>query len=159
MLLGKDLKREKSKKKVDGGKRNMGKKKEIDSEVETDGKDMADAEDRGTPIVEDNQVAKRSSYDPQSDEDGPSTLVHESLKSRPAKSKSHSGARTKYIPAGETQQQRDARTIFVGNLPVEVAQKRVNVSFFFTSFRCVYNMPSDCSQATPTPYSRTSPLC
>lgn len=63
-----------------------------------------------------------------SDEEGnPSTLVHESV-ANSGKSKGVA-AKSKYIPEDETPDRRDARTIFIGNLSVEVAQKRVRVSF------------------------------
>jgi RNA recognition motif-containing protein len=54
---------------------------------------------------------------------GTTTIVHESLKESSSKDKA--SAKLKYAPADETPEQRDARTIFVGNLPIEVAQKKV----------------------------------
>ncbi|KAH9942888.1 hypothetical protein B0H21DRAFT_695772 [Amylocystis lapponica] len=59
-----------------------------------------------------------------SDEEGdPSRLVHESL-SGGSKRKSSDRAKTKYVPPEETSERRDARTIFVGNVPVEVVKSR-----------------------------------
>jgi nucleolar protein 12 len=52
-----------------------------------------------------------------------STIVHETFKENSRKDKA--SAKLKYAPADETREQRDARTIFVGNLPIEVAQKKV----------------------------------
>ncbi|KAJ7672100.1 hypothetical protein B0H17DRAFT_184593 [Mycena rosella] len=58
--------------------------------------------------------------DSDSDPDAPPP-VHESLtkrvRTKPTK-------KTKVVPEGETPAQRDARTLFVGGLPVEVAQKK-----------------------------------
>jgi len=58
------------------------------------------------------------------DEDGddPNTLVHESLKKSAKKTK---GLKAKHVPQSETPELRDQRTIFVGNLPIEVASKTV----------------------------------
>lgn len=62
--------------------------------------------------------------DSDSDDEGdPSTLVHESL-STPKSSSSSSSKKIKYVPEDETSGQRDARTIFIGNLSVQLAQKR-----------------------------------
>jgi nucleolar protein 12 len=58
------------------------------------------------------------------DDDDPTTLVHESLKKSAKKKK---GPKTKCIPQTETPELRDQRTIFVGNLPIEVASKTVCV--------------------------------
>ncbi|KAK7464220.1 Nucleolar protein 12 [Stygiomarasmius scandens] len=51
---------------------------------------------------------------------------HESLSSKKGKGKDKSKPKRKekYIPDGETPVQRDARTIFIGNLSLEVAQKK-----------------------------------
>ncbi|KIM73678.1 hypothetical protein PILCRDRAFT_722317 [Piloderma croceum F 1598] len=52
----------------------------------------------------------------------PSQLAHESV-AKPA-GKSSRNRKSKHVPENETADQRDRRTIFVGNLSVEVAQKR-----------------------------------
>ena len=57
--------------------------------------------------------------DDDDDEGDPTTLVHESVKKLPTKRKG------KYIPPDETSSQRDSRTVFIGNLPAEIAQKKV----------------------------------
>lgn len=51
-------------------------------------------------------------------------LVHESVK---PKSKKKEKAK-KYIPINESQADRDRRTIFVGNLSLEVAKSKVSFS-------------------------------
>ncbi|KAK0457413.1 uncharacterized protein EV420DRAFT_1629835 [Desarmillaria tabescens] len=55
------------------------------------------------------------------DED-PSKLVHESV-AQSATFTGRSSQKRKFVPSDETQEQRDLRTIFVGNLSIEVAQK------------------------------------
>lgn len=62
-----------------------------------------------------------------SDEEGdPSKLVHETLlKGNSTKSAS----KKKYVPAGETKEQRDARTIFIGNVPIEAVTSRVCTTY------------------------------
>lgn len=65
-----------------------------------------------------------NSADSDSDEDGdPSKLVHESVVPG-GKTKGASG-KVKFVPSEETAEQRDARTVFVGNVPVEVVKSRV----------------------------------
>lgn len=65
-------------------------------------------------------------HDPEGDEEvsdeEPQHPVHESL--RKDRKHNRAGAKTKFVPADETAERRDQRTIFIGNLPVEVAQKR-----------------------------------
>ncbi|KAI0647963.1 hypothetical protein C8Q79DRAFT_906572 [Trametes meyenii] len=58
------------------------------------------------------------------DEGDPATLVHESLlKDGPPKGQSRNG-KAKHVPSEETPEQRDARTIFVGNVAVEITKSR-----------------------------------
>lgn len=64
---------------------------------------------------------------PDSAEDVEAAPVHESL-NKSNKRASRSGPKSKFVPADETPERRDQRTIFVGNLPVDVAQKRVRIS-------------------------------
>jgi nucleolar protein 12 len=49
-------------------------------------------------------------------------LVHESKKEKKVKVKS---VAQKYTPAGESAADRDRRTVFVGNLPIECAKGKV----------------------------------
>ncbi|KIP03853.1 hypothetical protein PHLGIDRAFT_37234 [Phlebiopsis gigantea 11061_1 CR5-6] len=62
------------------------------------------------------------SDDSDADEGDLSKLVHESVASG-GKAKSAS-AKVKFVPSEETTEQRDARTVFVGNVPVEVVKSR-----------------------------------
>ena len=59
--------------------------------------------------------------------------VHESLHADgPSK---HVPSKKRYVPEGETRDQRDGRTIFIGNLPVEAAKGKVN-SFWWRTNCC-----------------------
>ena len=60
------------------------------------------------------------------DEEEAEELVHESLKGQVATPK-HSKEKKpkKYVPADETSADRDRRTVFVGNLPIECAKSKV----------------------------------
>lgn len=52
--------------------------------------------------------------------------THESLGNGKTSTSKSRGSNKKFVPEGETNEQRNARTIFVGNLPVEVAKSKVN---------------------------------
>lgn len=84
---------------------------DLDSDVEAD-KAESSKVSMGGGLVTDGE-----------DSDGPSHLVHETLH-RDGSSPQKGEGKKKYVPADETQEQRDARTIFIGNVPPEVAQKR-----------------------------------
>jgi len=61
------------------------------------------------------------------EESGPSTIIHESLLNTGVKPDRRPSARKeKYAPLDESAEQRNLRTVFVGNIPSEVAQKRVS---------------------------------
>jgi nucleolar protein 12 len=63
----------------------------------------------------------------ESDDSEFSPLVHESI--APQKRDRSSKKKTKYIPEGETKEDRDARTIFIGNISVEVAKSKVSLQY------------------------------
>jgi len=63
--------------------------------------------------------------------------VHESLKHD---SKRGTRQNTKFVPPDETAERRNERTIFVGNLSVIVAQKRVRLKHVITSFDLTCNL-------------------
>ena len=76
--------------------------------------------------------------DPEEDH---SKLVHESLSSSTAKSRGRSSrAKPKYSPVEETPEQRDSRTIFIGNLPLEVARKKVRSTSRFPMSLVIINV-------------------
>jgi nucleolar protein 12 len=90
----------------------------------------------------------------------PHPPVHESLQ----KDKKHNraAAKTKFVPADETAERRDQRTIFVGNLSVEVAQKRVSpkVTLLFQLDPNMYDTSSSAaSQTAPAPHPKSDPYC
>lgn len=69
-----------------------------------------------------------------SDSDDPDAPppVHESL--LPKKEKRDRGRKkdkVRYVPPGETREQRDSRTIFVGNVPVEVVKSKVRLEIMY----------------------------
>jgi nucleolar protein 12 len=64
---------------------------------------------------------------PSDQEDSLSTLVHESVSGKTIRPSSR---KTKYVPEGETPSQRDQRTIFLGNIPLEVVKSRVSDSSY-----------------------------
>ncbi|KAJ6593184.1 hypothetical protein B0H19DRAFT_1245984 [Mycena capillaripes] len=70
---------------------------------------------------DEDEASEAVDSDPDESDDDAPPPVHESLtkrvRTKPAK-------KTKIVPSGETPVQRDARTLFVGGLPVEVAQKK-----------------------------------
>lgn len=66
-------------------------------------------------------------------EEDPDNLVHESLTKKNKKVRT---PKTKYVPSEETSELRDQRTIFVGNLPIDLASKKVclkRLDFLFCS--------------------------
>ncbi len=69
-------------------------------------------------------VASEESESDSGEEGDPSKLVHESLLKGKTKTQPRQG-KAKYVPSEETSAQRDARTVFVGNVAVEVAKSRV----------------------------------
>lgn len=80
------------------------------------------------PVKVDQTIEEASEAEEDADDSNsdPSRLVHESLTDK-SKSKSTRGSKQKYVPPDETAVQRDQRTIFIGNLSLEVAQKRVRI--------------------------------
>ncbi|EJD08288.1 uncharacterized protein FOMMEDRAFT_144269 [Fomitiporia mediterranea MF3/22] len=70
-----------------------------------------------------NEVNAGSSDDDDDDDARFSIPQHESLK-RSEKRKKEGTKKVKYVPEGETKEWRDARTIFIGNLPVAVVKSK-----------------------------------
>ena len=70
-------------------------------------------------------------------EGDPSTLVHESLLKSGAKTRvASSHEKPKHAPAEETSGQRDARTLFIGNVAVEVTKSRVRLTSSEYEYAC-----------------------
>ncbi|KAH7885522.1 hypothetical protein F5I97DRAFT_1937698 [Phlebopus sp. FC_14] len=78
--------------------------------------------------IPERSVLDHASADSESEsEDGPLKIVHEVLREDGKTSKKRISERSrkeKHAPPDETREQRDARTIFIGNLSPEIAQKR-----------------------------------
>lgn len=92
--------------------------------------DESMAEQEGSSSSE-NEEDQRASSDSEEDEDDsfdPSKIVHESLL-KPREKSHKASSKKKYVPPGETPDQRDLRTIFVGNLSVEIVKKRVRIHY------------------------------
>ena len=95
---------------------------------------LAVAESANEQIAASSTSNKRLSTSPLeesdiSDEDcsGGEDLVHESLQHASSKTKRNPASSKKYTPPDETPSDRDRRTVFVGNLPIEVVQKKVSL--------------------------------
>ncbi|KAF7967612.1 hypothetical protein HWV62_33661 [Athelia sp. TMB] len=102
-------------------------KKALTSDDDEDSADLETAyasKGASSAAVDSDPEVEQSEGDDNDDVD-PSTLVHESV-AKTGKKKSSAAAKpkAKYIPEDETPEKKDARTIFIGNLSVEVAQKR-----------------------------------
>ncbi|KAH9851826.1 hypothetical protein C2E23DRAFT_732469 [Lenzites betulinus] len=79
---------------------------------------------KGKAVAEPAQEEDESGSKESDDEGDPSTLVHESLlKDGTTKGQSRNG-KAKYVPSEETADDRDARTLFVGNVAVEITKSR-----------------------------------
>ncbi|KDQ50516.1 hypothetical protein JAAARDRAFT_164738 [Jaapia argillacea MUCL 33604] len=127
---------------VKEGEKGKGKKKSKSKQQE----DPWDDEDSDNPDLEeayvksqqsalpstanpvDQSIAEDGAANDTSDEsDGdPSRLVHESTLStkKSAAKKSSQSKKSKYIPPNETPEERDGRTVFIGNVPPEVVKSR-----------------------------------
>lgn len=81
-----------------------------------------------------NEPANSIESSDKSDEDdeadfNPETLVHETV-SGAAQNKTGKRRKVPYAPEGETKEQRDERTVFIGNLPPDVLKMKVVILYF-----------------------------
>ncbi|KDR82884.1 hypothetical protein GALMADRAFT_56971 [Galerina marginata CBS 339.88] len=98
-------------------KTNKGKGKEIETDDQDDDEELENAYLKSKPAPASDSKDQESD----SEEDGDLTkLVHESVK----KANKKVSRIAKYVPEEETPELREQRTIFVGNLPLEVASKK-----------------------------------
>ncbi|EIN12798.1 hypothetical protein PUNSTDRAFT_131036 [Punctularia strigosozonata HHB-11173 SS5] len=75
--------------------------------------------------VLDTEVEARSEGESDDEEVDPAQLVHESVANAGKQtSKGSRSRKSHYVPESETSEQRDRRTIFVGNVPADVAKSR-----------------------------------
>ncbi len=96
-----------------------------EEEEEEDADEDSDADEVENGLGEEDKEETPSESD---DEGDPSELVHESLQSGTHPKGQSRHGKSKFIPSEETPEQRDARTIFVGNVAVEVTKSRVRSS-------------------------------
>ncbi|PPR02851.1 hypothetical protein CVT24_002329 [Panaeolus cyanescens] len=106
-------------------KEKKGKGKEKELQPITDAADVEHAETKEKSGETESLVQPHSEADADNEEEDDEVdltkLVHESLD---PKAKSSRKAKTKVVPEDETPERRNQRTIFIGNLPLEVASKR-----------------------------------
>ncbi|KAF7294054.1 RRM domain-containing protein [Mycena kentingensis (nom. inval.)] len=97
-----------------------------DSEEEDDELETAylRKSEKKTPVEERDSEPEVDADDSDDDADAP-LPTHESLTSSAKRVRVKPAKKKLYVPADETPKQRDARTLFVGGLPVEVAEKKV----------------------------------
>ena len=111
---------------------------------EDEGENDAQLEDsylsRGTiqravvsPVVKDISEAESSGMD---DDNAPPPAHETHSASGQGKIHSKSHKKAKYVPPDETAAQRDARTVFVGNIPVSVAKSKVTFNLCCSLIRC-----------------------
>ncbi len=98
------------------------------------GKDVnLDIENARAPTSAPTSVSDDECEDSEHDEEnGRPTLLHESLANDPKKRTKQKTR--KHVPEDETPEMRDRRTIFVGNLPLDVLSKKVNQVFSVLEF-------------------------
>ncbi len=114
-------------------------KKDSRSEKEKNAKGVKTRKDTSNASAEDaieevadgvNAEVLAAHDDDGSDSDSSQVPLHESLTK---KEKKRSKKVKKFVPDAETTDQRDARTVFVGNLPAEIVKNRVRFILLRTS--------------------------
>ncbi|KAF5315204.1 hypothetical protein D9619_007095 [Psilocybe cf. subviscida] len=106
--------------------KSKGKGKEVAVESDEDDEELENAylagRGAGTAATkEGDDGSDKGEDDEDEDEEEQTILVHESVEK---KTKKVRAAKTKFVPQDETPEQRDLRTIFVGNLPLDAASKK-----------------------------------
>lgn len=105
----------------------------IVDDLEEDGENEDGEGDVGAANAED-EAAKVSDSD---DEGDPSQMVHEAV----TKGGKAGSSKKKYVPSEETPEQRNARTIFIGNVPVDVVKSRVrSIALLFKNYSLILTM-------------------
>lgn len=61
-----------------------------------------------------------------SEDESESELVHEAAAETSNRKRKQASKLPKYVPEGESSQDRDRRTIFVGNLPIDAVKSKVS---------------------------------
>ncbi|WVF65790.1 hypothetical protein IAT40_000524 [Kwoniella sp. CBS 6097] len=87
--------------------------------------DHDEAEVDQSQVISDGQLDEdEDDKEEDEDEDSDAELVHESLKAKAEKKAKKAKTLGKYVPVGETSADRDRRTVFVGNLPIDAAKSK-----------------------------------
>ncbi|GAB1520966.1 Nucleolar protein 12 [Rhizoctonia solani] len=94
---------------------------------------LASPKAKPSTLKEQAGAESQSESDSDSDPDAPPPL-HESLTQKPEAERPR---KKKYVPEGETPDQRDARTIFIGNLPASVAKSSAKKSLHKHILNCL----------------------
>ncbi|KAK6907345.1 hypothetical protein I203_101338 [Kwoniella mangroviensis CBS 8507] len=104
------------------------KKNEVSPEPEKDSdEDEEGDEDEFGEASEEESGSEKDVVDQDEEEDSDvenEHMVHESVKAKAEKKAKKGKTLGKYVPIGETQADKDRRTVFVGNLPLECAQSK-----------------------------------
>lgn len=107
-------------------KSGKGKAKETEADSDSDGDDekleAAYLKSQSAAAAKTDDKSSDSDTEDEDEDVDPTTLVHESVKKSSKKAR---GPKVKHVPSEETPELRDQRTVFVGNLPLEVASKKV----------------------------------
>lgn len=97
-----------------------------EEEAEDDAEEDSEEPSDGS---EDSKGEGEDAEEEDGDEDGsPEDFVHESLKTPDERRKRENQGSSKYVPEDETRSDRDRRTIFVGNVPIECIKEKVSVA-------------------------------
>ncbi|THH16527.1 hypothetical protein EW146_g4122 [Bondarzewia mesenterica] len=110
--------------------------------LEDDEQEDADLEDMylagqtkgttGTSVGQDKEEKAQESDSSSDDEGDLSQLVHESV-SKKDRARGARSKKLKYVPPDETAERRNARTIFIGNVPIDAAKKKGAYTFCLIS--------------------------
>lgn len=82
------------------------------------------------PVCLDEQREVRRDEDASEDERTREPPLHETITSNGVTPSVAKSRRSIYVPEGETRELRDARTVFIGNVPVEVAKSKVSYNIY-----------------------------
>jgi nucleolar protein 12 len=100
--------------------------------------------DASPPMYKDEQEEGRQDEDAGESSDDEHTmapLVHETVINSGTTSSVATRSHLVYVPHGEMKEQREARTVFIGNVPMEVAKSRVNYSTHCMDLKLILYQP------------------
>jgi len=67
--------------------------------------------------------------------------VHETVINNGTVSSAATRSRSAYVPSDETKEQRETRTVFIGNVPIEVAKSKVNYNIQYMDLKLIFYQP------------------